>query len=41
MQIDSRPGAVQADPATNYVLVRGTAEERRAATDAASPVDAD
>jgi general secretion pathway protein D len=41
MQLDSRPGAVQADPATNYVLVRGTTEERKAAIDAASLVDAD
>lgn len=37
----SRPGALKVDPATNYVLVQGTAAERRAVVDAAGLVDAD
>jgi general secretion pathway protein D len=37
----SRPGALKVDPATSYVLVQGTAAERRAVLDAASLVDAD
>lgn len=40
-QLDKRPGAVQADPSTNYVLVQGTTEERKAAVEAASFVDVD
>ena len=37
----SRAGSVRVDPATNLVIVQGTASERRAAMEAASTVDVD
>ena len=39
--LDTRPGSVRADPSTNYVMVQGTAEERKAAMEAASLIDVD
>ena len=39
--LDTRPGAVRAEPSTNYVMVQGTVQERKAAIDAASLVDVD
>ena len=39
--LDSRPGAVRVDAATNFVMVQGTATERKEAIDAAEMVDVD
>ena len=38
---DSRPGAVRVDTATNFVMVQGTASERKEAIDAADMIDVD
>lgn len=35
----TRPGAIKADPTSNMILVQGTAQERRAALEAASTID--